>query len=253
MLRYLEDWILYLAIFPNWSHPWQWLRHLWRLMLRCSWRKREHVTAHLRGHEQEVCGLAWSPSGDQLASGGNDNLLHVWSSSREQPLHRLTAHQAAVKAVAWCPFQSNLLASGGGTADRCIRFWNTITGAHLNAVDTNSQVDNCAENWILSSISALQGSEIRWVLGPCSPFWQDIWLARLWFEATSSAEEYNWSDDCARFLSLLLQFFQKAVLLLVYLLYSKLTIPVIIWTSWSWTVGCTTVQGGRQCTSGRGV
>ena len=103
-------------------------------------RKREHVTATLRGHEQEVCGLAWSPSGDQLASGGNDNLLHIWSADGTRPLHRLTAHQAAVKALAWCPFQTNLLASGGGTADRCIRFWNTVTGAHLNAVDTQSQV-----------------------------------------------------------------------------------------------------------------
>jgi hypothetical protein len=26
--------------------------------------------------------------------------------------------QAAVKAIAWCPWQRNLLASGGGTADR---------------------------------------------------------------------------------------------------------------------------------------
>ena len=37
-------------------------------------------------------------------------------------MHRMTAHAAAVKALAWCPFQSNLLASGGGTADRCIKF-----------------------------------------------------------------------------------------------------------------------------------
>lgn len=103
-------------------------------------RSREHVVGTLRGHEQEICGLAWSPSGEQLASGGNDNLLHIWSGDNPRPMHRLTAHQAAVKALAWCPFQSNLLASGGGTADRCIRFWNTITGAHLNAVDTHSQV-----------------------------------------------------------------------------------------------------------------
>ena len=27
--------------------------------------------------------------------------------------------------------QSNLLATGGGTADRCIKFWNTHTGALL--------------------------------------------------------------------------------------------------------------------------
>lgn len=98
----------------------------------------------LRGHEQEVCGLKWSPSGAQLASGGNDNLLHVWSAAGGVPVHRLTAHAAAVKALAWCPFQSNLLASGGGTADRCIKFWNTHTGALLNSIDTHSQVRRCS-------------------------------------------------------------------------------------------------------------
>jgi cell division cycle protein 20 (cofactor of APC complex) len=38
-----------------------------------------------------------------------------------------------------------LLASGGGTADRSIRFWNSSTGACLNCVDTKSQV--CAIQW----------------------------------------------------------------------------------------------------------
>lgn len=54
-------------------------------------------------------------------------------------------HTAAVKALAWCPFLSNLLASGGGGGDRCIKFWNTHTGACLNSVDTGSQV--CASVW----------------------------------------------------------------------------------------------------------
>ena len=39
----------------------------------------------------------------------------------------------------------NLLASGGGTADRCIKFWNTNTGALLNSIDTHSQV--CSLQW----------------------------------------------------------------------------------------------------------
>lgn len=51
-----------------------------------------------------------------------------------------SAHQAAVKALAWCPWQSNLLASGGGTADRRIRFWNCNNGVCLKDVDTKSQV-----------------------------------------------------------------------------------------------------------------
>lgn len=107
-------------------------------------RKHEACVATLRGHDQEVCGLKWSPNGMQLASGGNDNTLCIWNAAFEQQ-HRITAHQAAVKALAWCPFQSNLLASGGGTADRCIKFHNTTTGALLNSIDTGSQV--CALQW----------------------------------------------------------------------------------------------------------
>lgn len=44
------------------------------------------------------------------------------------------------QALAWCPWQSSLLASGGGTADRNIRFWNANTGVCLSSVDTKSQV-----------------------------------------------------------------------------------------------------------------
>lgn len=43
---------------------------------------------------------------------------------------------AAVKAIAWSPHQHGILASGGGTADRCIRFWNTLTGQPMQCVDT---------------------------------------------------------------------------------------------------------------------
>jgi cell division cycle protein 20 (cofactor of APC complex) len=57
----------------------------------------------------------------------------------------LKDHCAAVKAVSWCPFQNHTLASGGGTADRNIRMWNTATGACTHAVDTGSQV--CALQW----------------------------------------------------------------------------------------------------------
>ncbi|GJW85720.1 cell division cycle 20.2, cofactor of APC complex-like protein [Tanacetum coccineum] len=60
-------------------------------------------------------------SGEQLASGGNDNLLHIWDRRRMasanapiQYLHRMREHTAPVKALAWCPFQANLLASCGG-------------------------------------------------------------------------------------------------------------------------------------------
>ena len=57
----------------------------------------------LAAHAQEVCGLKWSPDGKFLASGGNDNLLHVWKAmegsfcTQDTPFHTFTDHQAAVK------------------------------------------------------------------------------------------------------------------------------------------------------------
>ncbi|KAJ0657237.1 putative transcription factor WD40-like family [Helianthus annuus] len=57
----------------------------------------------------------------------------------------LNDHTAAVKALAWCPFQGNLLASGGGGVEKCIKCWNTHIGACLNSVDTGSQM--CALLW----------------------------------------------------------------------------------------------------------
>ncbi|CAI9302226.1 unnamed protein product [Lactuca saligna] len=135
-------------------------------------RIRSHIVDTYSGHHQEVCGLKWSASGQQLASGGNDNLLHIWdrstasSNSPTQWLHRLEDHTAAVKALAWCPFQGNLLASGGGGGDKCIKFWNTHTGACLNSVDTGSQV--CALLWnknereLLSSHGFTQNQLTLW-------------------------------------------------------------------------------------------
>ncbi|KAJ2456214.1 substrate-specific activator of APC-dependent proteolysis [Coemansia sp. RSA 2336] len=125
------------------------------------------------GHSQEVCGLKWSPDRTQLASGGNDNMLLIWDTrftpldsrvssyhpdiapgSRvfRRPLFRLDAHVAAVKALAWSPTQRGLLASGGGTEDRCIKFWDTHAGQSISSFDTRSQV--CNLSW------AHDGSEI---------------------------------------------------------------------------------------------
>ncbi|KAL0739363.1 hypothetical protein Bca4012_015573 [Brassica carinata] len=135
-------------------------------------RIRSHIVETYRGHTQEVCGLKWSGSGQQLASGGNDNVVHIWdrsvasSNSTTQYLHRLEEHTSAVKALAWCPFQANLLATGGGGGDRTIKFWNTHTGACLNSVDTGSQV--CSLLWsknereLLSSHGFTQNQLTLW-------------------------------------------------------------------------------------------
>lgn len=122
--------------------------------------------AKLSGHKQEVCGLKWNCEDGQLASGGNDNKLFVWDKLNEQPLYKFTEHTAAVKAIAWSPHQHGTLASGGGTADRRIKFWNTLTGQPINEIDTGSQVCNLAwsknSNEIVSTHGYSENQIVVW-------------------------------------------------------------------------------------------
>ncbi len=126
------------------------------------------------GHRQEVCGLRWNSDsaaqGGLLASGGNDNKVCIWDlrSSRrhaarngagnaeeggsstgaaaqplpagDSPLWKFHEHTAAVKALAWDPHVAGVLATGGGTQDKHIRFWNVQFGNMLSELDTGSQV-----------------------------------------------------------------------------------------------------------------
>ena len=69
--------------------------------------------------------------------------LFIWNHSSHTPYQRYSEHCAAVKAISWSPHQHGLLASGGGTADRTIRFWNTLSEQQIQSVDTGSQVRGC--------------------------------------------------------------------------------------------------------------
>lgn len=126
------------------------------------------VVRELAAHKQEVCGLKWSFDEKMLASGGNDNKLFVWEAQQGRltdPLCRFEEHTAAVKAVAWSPHQHGLLASGGGTADRHIRFWNASTSLPLHKIDTGSQVHRiaflsltdtfCFPQWVIKCLRRL--------------------------------------------------------------------------------------------------
>ena len=95
-------------------------------------------------HELEVSGLEWSPDGKFLASGGNDNIVNIWTNdvgaSGATPLRQLTDHQAGVKALSWCPWKPQVLASGGGSACRKMMIWNCANGTKLLEVDTENQI-----------------------------------------------------------------------------------------------------------------
>ena len=49
-------------------------------------------------------------------------------------------HSAAIKAIAFCPWQRGLVATGGGSNDRAIHFYHTFSGACLATINVQAQV-----------------------------------------------------------------------------------------------------------------
>jgi cell division cycle 20-like protein 1 (cofactor of APC complex) len=64
-------------------------------------------------------------------------------------------HKAAVKAIGWCPNNPSIIASGGGTADRHIRFFSTQTLSQNHSIDTGK-----FRNYLGSQICNLVFSKI---------------------------------------------------------------------------------------------
>lgn len=186
-----------------------------------GWNGAMTVLAKIKVHDQQICGLAWSPDGEYFATGANDNAcclfkvqdmlkdvkaehgstppkhkalqavmanfgLHddmyprgpdrlpgLFDHGDGEPYSSLAAenirlsstwrptivpaqrnaveilegcqkhkwlHSAAIKAIAFCPWQRGLIATGGGSNDRAIHFYHTFSGASLATIDVQAQV-----------------------------------------------------------------------------------------------------------------
>lgn len=67
------------------------------------------------------------------------------------------AHSAAVKAIAFCPWQRGLIATGGGSNDRAIHFHHCSSGACLATIDVAAQVTSLIWSTTRREIAATFG------------------------------------------------------------------------------------------------
>lgn len=81
---------------------------------------------------------------------------HLRYKARSSIIHTFP-HSAAVKAMAFCPWQRGLLATGGGSNDRSINFWHTFSGARLATIDTAAQVTGLVWSLTKREIAATFG------------------------------------------------------------------------------------------------
>lgn len=145
------------------------------------WDHRMGLVGRYKAHSQEICGLKWSPDGSYIASGGNDNKLSVYSTKQDSLIARFHEHKAAVKAIGWCPSNPGVLASGGGTADRHIRFFSMQSLKQSYSIDTGtfpfilgSQICNLVFSKISNEMVTTHGYSLNQInLWSTTNNWQD--------------------------------------------------------------------------------
>ena len=91
----------------------------------------EFPSTILEGHTGLVKSVSFSPDGDTLASGSNDDTIRLWDANTGSHLRTLTGHTDTVFSVAFSP-DGQTLASGSG--DETIRLWDANTGSHLRTL-----------------------------------------------------------------------------------------------------------------------
>lgn len=66
-------------------------------------------------------------------------------------------HTAAVKAIAFCPWRNGLVATGGGSRDKCIHFYHTTSGVALATIAVHAQVTSLIWSTTRREIAATFG------------------------------------------------------------------------------------------------
>jgi meiosis-specific APC/C activator protein AMA1 len=177
--------VYYYAV--EWPDVWE--------VTRDGWSGSMTLLARISIHSQQICGLSFSTDGALFATGGNDNLCclfrtnevtrpscdpgptteevflgtagirrihsvagqnHVKEIVSGAEKHRWV-HGAAVKAIAFCPWRDGLIATGGGSNDKCIHFFHTSSGACLATISVAAQVTSLIWSTTRREIAATFG------------------------------------------------------------------------------------------------
>jgi hypothetical protein len=76
----------------------------------------------LRGHTDEVFGIAFRPDGKRLATAGRDGLVWFWDLARREEVARVQGHPVLVRSLGFSPDGTTPVSGSGG---HTVRLWDT--------------------------------------------------------------------------------------------------------------------------------
>ncbi len=147
----------------------------------------------IKGHSGFITGLAWSPDGKTLASGGSDNSVRLWTAEGDS-IAILSDHTGRIDSLMWSP-DGSMLASAASSGDGTIRLWTAQGQPILTIKGGPTQIDG--------------GTRITWspdgkrLLARYGDSTADIWSIDGAILASLGAQQHDindivWSPDSTR-------------------------------------------------------
>jgi WD40 repeat protein len=113
------------------------MRRIYELLELCpedlrgwEWNRFNHIMDQsvmtLRGHSDEVYGIAISPDGKRIASCSEDKTIKIWDASTGAELMTLSGHEDSIWSISYSP-DGKRIVSGGD--DKTVKVWDAGTGA----------------------------------------------------------------------------------------------------------------------------